>query len=120
MNWPWRRGYYWYRLKYILLRSSYKNLLSIQYFMQFLIYLPITIIILKPYYNSFDTYFLCFCLINTIFLTIFYNVFYRLSISIKDDNDYTVFACRVYVWFVCCLVVFLFSFIIQIIYNYIF
>ncbi len=120
MRLSWKRGYYWYRLKYVLLRSSYKNLLSIQYFMQFLIYLPMTIIILSPYYNNFDSYFLCFCSINTIFLTIFYNLFYRLSNSIENDNNYTVVLYRAYVWLICCVVAFLFSYTIQFIYNSIF
>ncbi len=61
--------------------------------------------------------FICFRLINTVFFTIFYNVFYRMSAFIKDDHAYIAFACRIYVWFVYRLVVFLFSSIIQIVYD---
>jgi hypothetical protein len=113
--WPWRRGYRWYRSKHNFLRVVNHNLTLIEYLMQFLIYFLI-VFITHRFYHKFDMF---FCLMKTVFITILYNSIYRLFYSIKNDNIYIAFTWKVYIWFIFSLIVFFFSFISQIVYDYI-
>jgi hypothetical protein len=104
MHWPLRRGYHWYRFKYMFIHILNKNLSLMKYLIQFLIYLPIVSIRYIPYYNL-NVYFICLCLIDTLFHITMFNLCYRLSSSIRNKNIYFIIVIRLSVLFVYSLII---------------